>query len=173
MTADLLFSPTRRRESVYVCVCVYTEAAQSISAYPFLSPLLFCSHCPDAPVSFSLFSSICLASPTLAAHLLVSISSHGLTYFFFVFSSTPFISSRPIHPIVAGLQLLFLLVCTLSHLQYNPATPSHYLSLTLSFFFSLKRSFGFQSSLFAISLISTRWIFFFFFYERIWNKMCF
>ena len=119
MTADLLFSPMRRRESVRV-----------LRQLKVSLPILFSLLCSFALIVLMLLYPFLFFPPSVwpLPHLLLTYwSSSPPTashfFFFFCFSSTPFISSRSIHPIVAGLQLLFLLVCTLSHLQYNPATP--------------------------------------------------
>ena len=186
VTADLLFSPMRRRESVCVCVCVCvcTEPAQSISAYPFLSPLLFCSHCPDAPGSFSLFSpSVWPLSHSLLTYLSPShptVSHFLFIYLFFLYFPQPLLF--PLGPFTQTWPVFSscFSLCALYPISSTTLQPLPIICLLpYLFFFSFKRSFGFQSFLFAISLISTHWTFsfhffsfFFFFFIRESGTRC-
>lgn len=146
VTADLLSSP-REGQKVWMCVCVFSGLrgnSKYVCLY-FISlyPIIHCSHVPDPPVSTPLLS------PTLAACIHLMPHSHICSHFF-KFSPPLFFllvhSPSPISPLIPSIPSLTL--------QNDLATPSHYMSLFPHLFFPFfKRSFGFQSSLFASSMI--------------------
>lgn len=179
VTADLLSSPVRRRQSVNVCVafqpCQHTQSISlPLSLHPihFLSLLLLPrSYCPDPPVATPPLSILLFfLHPFGLSHTRCSslFPSHILKFANSFYFLLPFFSPLSSHsPNPCHFLSPFPSSCTLisfSHLQPLP--------IICLFFpvFLFKRSSGFQSAcLPSLWFGSIRLSF----YERIWNKMCF